>query len=384
MSLRGQKRLLVIISAAGLAAVLLAASLQAQQSKHLPGSEPCMGCHAAGPRTGKRQPGMPPPFNEAALRASPHATLECTSCHAELAGKEFPHPEKLQPVDCGTCHADETKQHAESLHGKAARRGDPLAPRCTDCHGTHNILRPSDPGSPTAITQIPFLCGRCHHEGTAVQLTHNIPQDKILENYTESIHGEGLFRRGLIVTAVCTSCHTAHFVLPHTDPRSSISKQNITRTCTKCHAQIEIVHRKVIRGELWEKQPHLIPACVDCHEPHKIRRVFYEQGMSDRDCQSCHGNPELKTASGGRKRSLFVNEQELSASRHAREACVQCHTGGDPSLLRPCATITARVDCSIATPMKSNSFSRAFMDSCWPRAARMGPPVRTVTALMQS
>src|SRR5208337_1009774 len=138
-------------------------------------------------------------------------------------------------------------------------------------------------------------------------------------------HGEGLFRRGLVVTAVCTSCHTAHFVLPHTDPRSSISKQQIAKTCTKCHARIEMVHQKVIRGELWEKQPHLIPACVDCHEPHKIRRVFYAQGMADRDCQRCHGNAELKTASGGRMRSLFVNEQELSASRHARVACVQCH-----------------------------------------------------------
>ncbi len=78
MSLRGQERLLVTIGAAVLAAVLLAVSLEAQQPKPLPGSEPCMGCHATGPRTGKRQPGMPPPFNEASLRASPHATLECT------------------------------------------------------------------------------------------------------------------------------------------------------------------------------------------------------------------------------------------------------------------------------------------------------------------
>ena len=360
MTLGALKRLFVIFGTAGLVPLLLALPLRAQQPKPLPGSEPCLACHETGPRTGKRQPGMPPPFNAAALRASPHAVLECTNCHADLEGKkEFPHPEKLQPVDCGTCHADETKQYAESLHGKAARRGDPLAPGCTNCHGTHNILRPSDPRSPTTITQIPFLCGRCHHEGSPVQLTHNIPQDKILENYTESFHGEGLFQRGLVVTAVCTSCHTAHFVLPHTDPRSSISKQNIARTCTKCHALIETVHRKVIRGELWEKQPGLIPVCVDCHEPHKIRRVFYAQGMSDRDCQRCHGNPELQTAGGGRMRSLFVNEQELSASRHARIACVQCHTGGDPSLVRPCASLKARVDCSICHANEVEQFQQS-------------------------
>jgi cytochrome b subunit of formate dehydrogenase len=326
---------------------LVAANLSAQQAKSLPGSEVCAGCHEAGRRTAKREPGTPPPFNEAALRASPHATIECMSCHSDLTGKDFPHPEKLKPVDCGSCHAEEQQQHAESLHGKAARRGDVLAPRCTDCHGTHTVLRPSDPKSPTTTTEIPRLCGRCHHEGSPVQLTHNIPQDKILENYTESIHGEGLFRRGLVVTAVCTSCHTAHFVLPHTDPRSSISKRNIAHTCAKCHALIENVHRKIIRGELWEKQPHMIPACVDCHEPHKIRRVFYPLGMSDRDCQRCHGNPELKTAGASRMRSLFVDEREVADSRHARIACVQCHTGGTPSRERPCVSMTTKVDCSI-------------------------------------
>ena len=339
--------LIVAVAAVSLASGLWALRLGAQQTKPLPGSEPCLGCHETGRRTGKRQPGVPPAFNEAALRTSPHASLECTACHSDLAGKEFPHPEKLQPVDCGTCHSDEKEQYTASLHGQAAKRGDRLAPGCKDCHGTHNTLRPSDPGSPTATTEVPRLCGGCHHEGTPVSRTHDIPQDKILENYTESIHGEGLFRRGLVVTAVCTSCHTAHFVLPHTDPRSSISKQQIAKTCTKCHARIETVHRQVIRGELWEKQPHMIPACVDCHEPHKIRRVFYPQGMADQDCLRCHGRPDIVAGRAGGARSLFVNEHELAGSRHARVACVQCHAGGDPSQVRACATMTTKVDCSV-------------------------------------
>ena len=119
-------------------------------------------------------------------------------------------------------------------------------------------------------------------------MTRNIPQANILDNYKDSIHGEGLFKKGLTVTAVCTSCHTAHNVLPHTDPASSIAKQNIAKTCTKCHGKIETVHRKVIRGELWEKQAHMIPACVDCHSPHQIRKVFYPPG---------HGRPGLPALS---------------------------------------------------------------------------------------
>ena len=326
---------------------MLAAAALAQQPNALPGSEECVACHDTGQRTGKREKGMPPPFDAAALRASPHAALECAACHSELAKKEFPHPEKLASVDCGACHSDEQTQYAASLHGRAAARGDRLAPTCRDCHGTHNILRASSPRSPISTMEIPRLCGGCHREGTPVSLTRHIPQANILGNYMDSIHGEGLFKRGLIVTAVCTSCHTAHFVLPHTDPRSSIAKANIAGTCTRCHAQIESVHRQVIRGELWEKQPHLIPACVDCHEPHKVREVFYPQGMSDRDCQRCHGDRNLKIARAGRTVSLFVDQNELAHSRHARTACIQCHTGGTPADLRPCRSIPDRVDCSI-------------------------------------
>ena len=38
----------------------------------------------------------------------------------------------------------------------------------------------------------------------------------------------------------------------------------------KCHANIEEVHTKIIKKELWEKEPGAIPACTDCHPPHKV------------------------------------------------------------------------------------------------------------------
>ena len=310
-----------------------------------PSRDDCLACHEPGVRVGRRKAGEPPPFNAAALKASPHADLDCVSCHADI--KEVPHPDKLARVECGSCHGDEEKQYAASVHGKKTAAGDVYAPGCKSCHGTHNVLRPGTPGSPTSTMEIPRLCGSCHREGTAVSLTRKIPQTNILGNYMDSIHGEGLFKRGLIVAAVCTSCHTAHFVLPHTDPRSSIAKQNIAKTCTKCHAQIEIVHRKVIRGELWEKQSHMIPACVDCHSPHKVRKVFYSQGMADQDCLRCHADPNLKGTRNGETVSMFTDAKELAHSRHAKIACGQCHTGGDPSQTRPCRTIAPKVDCSI-------------------------------------
>jgi len=318
--------------------------LLAQQAAQLHAAD-CAGCHDSGPQAGKREAGVPPGFNAAALKASPHGDLECVACHSDI--KEVPHPEKLAPVDCGSCHPDELSQYSGSVHGRKAAQKDPYAPNCKLCHGTHDILPPSNLKSRVATINVPALCGTCHAEGTEVSKTRNIPQTNIAENYKDSIHGVGLFQQGLTVTAVCTSCHTAHNVLLPDDPRSSIAKQNIAKTCTKCHAKIEDVHKKVIRGELWEKQPHMIPACVDCHEPHKIRKVFYTEGMSNGECMTCHGNPALQPTTPGRTGSLYVSADELAKSRHSRLACVQCHTGGTPSDARPCTTVKDKVDCNI-------------------------------------
>ena len=254
------------------------------------------------------------------------------------------HGSPLAKVDCGSCHAQQQKEHAESLHGRAIARGDELAPRCPDCHGNHDILAVKNPRSAVAPQRIPWVCGKCHQEGTPVQRQRVIHEDHILTNYSESIHGEALLKKGLTVAATCVSCHTAHTILRHTDPRSSINRKNIAATCTKCHSQIEAVHRKIIRGELWEKEANTLPACVDCHQPHKARRVFYDQGMADADCMKCHGDPGVRASKGGR--TLFVNLEELRGSRHLKTACSQCHSEVNASRVRPCETITKKVDCS--------------------------------------
>ena len=306
-------------------------------------SDTCLACHSDKTLTTKHGKQTVSLYVDGKRFAnSVHAVLTCTGCHADLEGKDIPHPPPAK-VDCGTCHSEEQKQHAKSLHGKALARGDPLAPRCYSCHGNHDIVHIKEKTSPVAPLRVPFTCGKCHSEGTPVQRNRNIPEHDILTNYSESIHGEGLLKRGLTVAPNCASCHTAHSILPHTDPESSIARKNIAATCTRCHSQIEEVHRKTIRGELWEKEANVLPACVDCHQPHKIRNVFYAQGMADADCLRCHRDENLKAKDG---RALQVNTTELAGSRHARIACSQCHSEVKPSRLRPCEAITKKVDCS--------------------------------------
>jgi predicted CXXCH cytochrome family protein len=320
------------------------APVHAADPPALPGSEDCAMCHDPGRIRASRTPDEAPPFGAAMLRASPHAALQCVACHRDLADAEMPHEAKPGKVDCGVCHGNQQREFNESLHGVARARGERLAPDCKSCHGRHDVMRPGQLDAPTSKVNVPLLCNRCHKEGSPVDLIYNIPQDSILQNYQESIHGEGLYRKGILTTAVCTSCHTAHHVLPHTDPRSSIAHANVVATCTQCHVRIEQVHRQVIQGELWEKSPNTIPVCVDCHEPHKARRVFYSQGMADRDCLSCHAQESLKAADG---RDMHVSADVLAGSRHSRIACSQCHTGGNPADKRPCRTMDARVDCAI-------------------------------------
>ncbi len=305
----------------------------------------CFECHADKSLTTKRDGKTVSLFvDQKKFAASVHGKGNCIDCHADLTGKELPHDERLKPATCRACHAVQQSQHDQSLHGKAIARGDPLAPRCISCHGNHEIVAVKSANSPVQPSRIPYLCGQCHSEGGKVTKQRVIHQSNIITNYSESIHGDALMNKGLTVAATCVSCHTAHFILPHTDAKSSIARANIAATCSSCHAAIEAVHRKVIQGQLWERERNVLPACVDCHEPHKARRVFYDQGMADRDCLRCHEKKDLKASKDGR--SLYVDTAKLAGSMHVKQACSQCHTGVAPSHLRPCDAITQKVNCA--------------------------------------
>lgn len=274
---------------------------------------------------------------------SVHAEAKCIDCHTDLIDAEMPHEDDLKPATCGKCHEKQQKDFDISDHGRRGKSGDPLTPTCQFCHGTHQIVEVKSSKSPVAPLKVPFLCGKCHQEGSPVQTMRDIPQSHILENYTESIHGEGLFKKGLTVTATCVSCHTAHLILPHTDKRSSIARSNIASTCTQCHAKIEEVHDKIIDGQLWEKELHVLPACVDCHQPHKARKAYYDVGLAKKECLNCHQKNDIKASSDGR--SLYVDITHLNNSMHKDLACSKCHIEVRPSKIRSCETITTKVNC---------------------------------------
>lgn len=176
-----------------------------------------------------------------------------------------------------------------STHGKLIAANDPNGPKCIDCHGTHGVLGKHDPQSSTFPLNIPALCAKCHREGNKAAVKYAGDQHQIIEHYTESIHGKGLNKSGLIVTATCISCHTAHSVLPKSDTLSTVNPKNIPSTCGQCHVGIAEKYALSVHGQA-ELQGKKAPVCNDCHNSHTIRRTdetgFRLEIMAQ--CGKCH------------------------------------------------------------------------------------------------
>jgi len=294
------------------------------------------------------------------LFRSVHKKVHCISCHDDVNTEDYLHADqlkKLKPVECGSCHKTVKLQYNEGVHGQALKLDEPYAPDCKECHGRHDILSKGNPKSKTYKMNIPFLCGKCHKEGAPVARIYNINEHNIIQNYSQGIHGKGLFQSGLLVTATCNDCHNSHLILPPESPNSSVNPKKVAHTCMKCHVGIEKTHKKVIKSELWEKKPGAVPACTDCHPPHKVKNQKIEEVIPNKLCLKCH----LKDASKGEYLitkagdTLQFDLADLAGSVHSKIQCVKCHTGASLKLHRPCKTID-KVDCSNCHVEVSNTY----------------------------
>jgi len=162
----------------------------------------------------------------------------CSDCHTAHDVRATGDPQSSTfkanvPQTCAKCHAEEQKKFAASVHGKAITAGNTHAPNCTDCHGVHLIKRPSDPTSTVAAQgQAEKTCAQCH-ESVRMSAEFGVPGGRT-STYLASYHGlanEG----GSKSAASCSSCHTAHSILPSSDPASSVNPINLPKTCGQCH-----------------------------------------------------------------------------------------------------------------------------------------------------
>lgn len=291
------------------------------------------------------------------LNNSVHKEVTCIACHPDANVEDFPHPENLKPVKCASCHKAAGIQFDASIHGEILRQNGPYAPTCKECHGKHDILSSALPNSRTYKMNVPILCGNCHKEGAPVARMYNITEHNIVENYSQGIHGKGLYESGLFVTATCNDCHGNHLILPAKDRNSTVSVGKVASTCMKCHIRIEQTHKKVIKSELWEKQPGAVPSCTSCHPPHKVELKKEKETISNKTCLNCHNKDASKGEFVLKQNgdTIHFDDHQLANSVHYNIQCVECHTTVTKKMKRPCATVE-KVDCSNCHIKTSNEY----------------------------
>ena len=171
---------------------------------------------------------------QAAMRGNSMAP-DCTTCHGtahEVVTTNTVEFRSAVPDTCGACHSEVADEYRQSVHGQAIARGVVDAPVCTDCHGGHSILAPTNVASTVYPTHVRETCASCHAN---VRLTQRfgLPGDRII-SFDASFHGLAA-KAGNQTVANCASCHGVHNIFPSADPRSTIHPRNLAVTCGKCH-----------------------------------------------------------------------------------------------------------------------------------------------------
>jgi len=230
--------------------------------------------------------------------------VKCTDCHggdAKQADKKAamcpiagfkPRLNKKDIVNlCASCHSDErmmtpygllTDQYdlyLISIHGQRLfEKGDTNVAVCTDCHATHDMMKPSDPRSLVYATNVPKTCAKCHADEKLMK-PYEIPTDQY-KKFVGSIHGEALLKRGLTRgVPQCATCHGNHGAAPP-------GVQSVSKICGQCHPNErdyfnQSPHREAVdKGKMTE--------CDSCHNHHDIAKPTLQ--LFDTSCgkNKCH------------------------------------------------------------------------------------------------
>jgi len=300
--------------------VPLLQSAEAQTSEEVDlSSQACLECHGDPTLTKEVNGTEISVFVEAdRFQKSVHADIDCVSCHADIS--EIPHPDSLQKVDCAGCHEEETNTYLKSTHGKAHAEKIPEAPDCVTCHGKHDILPKSDPSSRTHPLHQIEICTSCHLN-PKIAGKYNLPATDKIEAYKTGIHGRGMLKSGLLVSANCVTCHSAHNVRPKIDPESTIYWSKIPELCGTCHLGILEAFKDSEHGIVWRKKSPLGPGCITCHGAHGILDpvTFEFQLQIPTLCGQCH---KMK----GRTYKDNFHGQVTALGFIQSATCANCHT----------------------------------------------------------
>lgn len=174
---------------------------------------------------------------------------------------------------------DQLEKYWTSDHGKKLKQGETDVATCVSCHGSHDILAPSDPRSSVYKQNVPATCAHCH-ANPEIMSKHGIPTNQYAE-YARSVHGVALLDKGDTAAAACNDCHGNHGAHPP-------GAQTIARVCGQCHVhELEIFEK----SPMWPAYRKLgLHDCVVCHGTHDIHPPTKEMlgNKPGAVCTNCH------------------------------------------------------------------------------------------------
>jgi cytochrome b subunit of formate dehydrogenase len=140
----------------------------------------CLSCHGT--------PGFSMPRADSSARSlfvsaeqfanSVHGgTLSCVNCHSSIT--DVPHKDISKSAadwdrlrlaiakNCMSCHPKAARSYLGTYHGAVVAMGFNDGATCSDCHGSHGVLRAANPASSVAPANILKTCQSCHRDATA-------------------------------------------------------------------------------------------------------------------------------------------------------------------------------------------------------------------------
>ena len=228
-----------------------------------------------------------------------HATVECTSCHANNLYKGA-------PQDCNSCHAKKDKHEGA------------LGQNCTQCHTTSDwkevTFKHGTTSYPLTGKHSAVDCASCHANG----LLKGTSADCYSCHQKKDKHSGALGQN-------CAQCHVTsdwkEVTFKHETTAYPLTGKHSTVDCASCHASGKL------KGTPTD--------CYSCHQ-----KTDKHQGAFGRDCTSCHKTTAWKDVTFDHSKSNFP-----LGGKHAGVPCSGCHANGvfkgTPSTCISCHQSTA-------------------------------------------
>ena len=253
-----------------------------------------------------------------ALAAGTKGAPGCVDCHTahnvrSSVNADAPTSRIHEATMCLSCHLDNPEVRAKvgpsagfvssyenSVHGQSLKGGNELAATCSDCHGSHEMRKGSDPASKVAKKNIAATCGKCHGD--------------VEEQYKYSIHGKAV-DAGVNASATCTDCHGEHNILSHKDVRSPVAAGNVSaKVCSPCHASVKLSEKYGLASDRFQSFSD------------SYHGLAGEAGSVEvANCASCHGVHDIKPSTDSTSR---IHPANLAST------CGTCHPGANENFAK--------------------------------------------------